>query len=274
VGQWYESFEQVSDEEVRGFLERARAEAGQPGEPVAPEGPDPIERAVVMAVPGAELAGDLVVPRRATGIVVFAHGSGSSRHSPRNQFVAQALVRAGFATLLMDLLTLREEEEDWETGHLRFDIRLLAERLAGATDWLQGEKATRHLSVGYFGASTGAAAALIAAAERPLLIDALVSRGGRPDLAGSALYHVKAPTLLIVGGDDPVVLDLNREALDKIGAHKRLDIIPGATHLFEEPGALESVAERATDWFARHLAPLERAREEPRPPADERPGPV
>ncbi len=199
------------------------------------------------------LSGDLVVPERAEGIVVFAHGSGSGRHSPRNQHVAGILQQGMLATLLLDLLTDAEEQVDLESGHLRFDIGLLARRLLEATDWLQQEATTRDMSVGYFGASTGAGAALVAAADRPSLINGIVSRGGRPDLAGSALPRVKAPTLLVVGSKDRQVVDLNRMALTKLRCEKRLSIVPGATHLFEEPGTLEQVAIQARDWFQRNL---------------------
>jgi putative phosphoribosyl transferase len=199
------------------------------------------------------LAGDLVVPKRPAGVVLFAHGSGSSRHSPRNRYVASVLQRGGFATLLLDLLTAAEEQVDLNTAHLRFDIGLLGERLREATDWLSREPATRGLSIGYFGASTGAAAALAAAAERPSLIGAVVSRGGRPDLAGSALPRVQAPTLLIVGGNDRQVIGLNQQALASLRCEKQLSIVPGATHLFEEPGTLEQVSKLASDWFAQHL---------------------
>ena len=209
-----------------------------------------IERAV-QVLPG--LSGDLVVPDAATGIVLFAHGCGSSRHSSRNRYVARVLQKGGFATLLLDLLTPAEEQVDLRTLHLRFDIGLLAERLIQATDWVQSEPATRGLAVGYFGASTGAGAALVAAAERPPMIHAVVSRGGRPDLAGPALPRVQAPTLLIVGGDDPEVIRLNREALAKLRCEKQLVIVPGATHLFEEPGALEQVSELALNWFEKYL---------------------
>ena len=198
--------------------------------------------------------GDLVIPANAQGIVLFAHGSGSSRHSSRNRYVARVLQGSGLATLLIDLLTASEEAEDIHTAEFRFDIGLLAERVAGATDWLRKQPATAHLAVGCFGASTGAAAALVAAASRPEVIRAVVSRGGRPDLAGSALPYVQAPTLLIVGGNDTGVIELNRDALDQLGADtKQLVIVPGATHLFEEPGTLEEVARLAADWFARHL---------------------
>lgn len=200
------------------------------------------------------LSGDLRVPPDALGVVVFAHGSGSSRHSPRNRAVAEALQRAGLATLLMDLLTGDEEALDARTGELRFDIGLLADRLVGAVGWLGDEPATKALPVGCFGASTGGGAALAAAARHPEGIAAVVSRGGRPDLAGDALERVCAPTLLIVGGEDHVVLDLNRRALQRISAEKRLEVVPGATHLFEEPGALDQVARLAADWFTRRLA--------------------
>jgi pimeloyl-ACP methyl ester carboxylesterase len=203
------------------------------------------------------LEGELQVPDRAVGVVLFAHGSGSSRHSRRNQYVAHELQGAGLGTLLMDLLTPEEEAIDQQTAHLRFDIHLLAQRLAAATVWLGEEPFTRNLEVGYFGASTGGGAALVAAAAEPNRIGAVVSRGGRPDLAGDALPLVGAPTLLIVGGRDPAVLDLNRAAMARMRAVTRLEIIPGATHLFEEPGALEAVAELARDWFLRYLPKAE-----------------
>jgi pimeloyl-ACP methyl ester carboxylesterase len=187
-------------------------------------------------------------------VVLFAHGSGSSRHSPRNRFVAGVLHQDTLATLLLDLLTTEEEEVDAHTAHLRFDIGLLAERLVGATDWLRGQRDVGELPVGYFGASTGAGAALVAAAARPQVIEAIVSRGGRPDLAGKALPYVQAPTLLIVGGADVPVIGMNQEALGQLGApEKKLVIVPRATHLFEEPGALEEVARLAADWFTRYL---------------------
>ena len=185
--------------------------------------------------------------------MLFAHGSGSGRHSPRNRHVARVLREANLATLLIDLLTPDEEEVDLRTGHLRFDIGLLAERLAGATDWLMGNPDTRDLRLGYFGASTGAGATLVAAAERPEAVGAIVSRGGRPDLAGDALPLVKAPTLLIVGGGDVPVIGMNEEAMERMRTEKRLEIVAGAMHLFEEPGALEEVARLAAGWFARHL---------------------
>jgi putative phosphoribosyl transferase len=201
----------------------------------------------------ATLEGDLVVPEQATGVVLFAHGSGSSRHSSRNKFVAGELQAAGLATLLIDLLTAEEEAADRHTGHLRFDIPLLAERLVAATRWLGEEPSSHPLDVGYFGASTGAGAALVAAAAEPDRVSAVVSRGGRPDLAGSALPLVRAPTLLIVGGHDVTVLELNRAAMALMRTEVRLEIVPGATHLFEEPGTLEVVARLARDWFLRHL---------------------
>lgn len=199
------------------------------------------------------LQGNLTVPAQAKGIVLFAHGSGSSRHSPRNRYVAEVLSQAGLATLLMDLLTMEEEAEDMYTARLRFDIDLLGGRVAHATDWLLGNDLTSSLKFGYFGASTGAAAALVAAAERPEKVGAIVSRGGRPDLAGPVLPKVKAPTLLIVGGDDTAVIEMNREAMDQMRAETELKIVPGATHLFVEPGALEEVARLAASWFTKHL---------------------
>jgi pimeloyl-ACP methyl ester carboxylesterase len=194
-----------------------------------------------------------VIPEASTGIVLFAHGSGSSRHSRRNRFVAEVLQQGGFATLLLDLLTEAEEQVDLETRHLRFDIGLLAGRLCEATEWLQREAATRPLPVAYFDASTGGGAALVTAAEKPGVIKAVVSRGGRPDLAGNALRRVQAPTLLIVGGKDYQVMELNREALVQMRCEKKLSIVPGATHLFEEPGALEQVSTLALEWLTAHL---------------------
>jgi dienelactone hydrolase len=208
----------------------------------------------VVAAGDARLVGDLVIPPETVGIVLFAHGSGSSRHSPRNRFVAAVLQEARLATLLVDLLTEAEEAVDARTAHLRFDIGLLARRLGSVSDWLRQEPRTASLRLGYFGASTGAAAALVAAADRPVQVAAIVSRGGRPDLAGEALSRVHAPTLLIVGGSDPFVLELNRQALQRLAGEKQLVVVPGASHLFEEPGALEQVAQLARDWFTRHLA--------------------
>ncbi len=213
------------------------------------------EREVRVPAGPVTLEGSLGVPENARGVVLFAHGSGSGRHSPRNRYVARTLREAGLATLLIDLLTPEEEEVDLRTRHLRFDIGLLAERLVGSTEWLAQNPDTRSLQIGYFGASTGAGAALVAAAERPKDVGAVVSRGGRPDLAGDALPGVRAPTLLIVGGNDFPVIDMNREALERLRAEKRLEIVPGATHLFEEPGALEEVARLAAGWFVRYLDP-------------------
>jgi putative phosphoribosyl transferase len=215
---------------------------------------------VAIPVGHVTVAGSLSLPSRSRGIIVFAHGSGSGRFSPRNRAVAQVLLDAGFATLLIDLLTPAEEQEDLRTARLRFDVRLLGERVIGAIDWLsQGEaddfaSGVGELQVGCFGASTGAAAALIAAAERRSRVGAIVSRGGRPDLAADALPRVVAPTLLIVGGNDTVVIELNRRAQALLGGESRLDIVPGAGHLFEEPGALGRVAILTQAWFSRHLA--------------------
>lgn len=210
--------------------------------------------AVTVPTSNAELAADIFLPARTAGIVVFAHGSGSSRYSPRNRFVAEALNESGLGTVLIDLLTGEEEAIDRQTSELRFDIPLLGGRLVDITDWLVRERRFAGLALGYFGASTGAAAALMAAAERPS-IGAVVSRGGRPDLAGPALRHVLAPTLLIVGGDDPVVLQLNRDAMVQLpeGTERRLEVVPGATHLFEETGTLDRVARLARSWFLEHL---------------------
>jgi putative phosphoribosyl transferase len=202
---------------------------------------------------GVSLEGDLSVPPNAQGLVLFAHGSGSSRLSPRNRFVADVLSEAGLATLLMDLLTAQEEGVDIHTRHLRFNIGLLSERLVGAIGWLGQSHATRDLSIGVFGASTGAAAALVAAVERPEQVQAVVSRGGRPDLAAPVLDRVRAPTLLIVGSADDIVIGLNRDAFNALRSEKQLEIIPGATHLFEEPGALDEVARLARDWFQKFL---------------------
>ena len=202
---------------------------------------------------GVVLDADITIPQRARGLVLFAHGSGSSRFSPRNRYVAQHLQQAGLATVLADLLTPAEEETDARTAEVRFDIGLLATRLEQLTDWLAEQERTAELRRGYFGASTGAAAALAAAAQRPGDIRAVVSRGGRPDLAGEFLPRVHQATLLIVGERDPVVLEMNQQALPKIPAETHLAIVPGASHLFKEPGALEQVANLARDWFAEHL---------------------
>ena len=207
---------------------------------------------------GVALDADLVIPEAARAVVLFAHGSGSSRHSPRNRYVASELQRAGLATVLADLLTPAEEQVDARTGRLRFDIGMLGQRVTALTDWLAGQCATASLPVGLFGASTGAAAALVAAAARPGSVAAVVSRGGRPDLAGDHMRTVRQPTLLIVGELDTVVIELNRAAMRKLGGEARLEIVPGASHLFEEPGALEQVARLARDWFTRQIpAPLD-----------------
>ncbi|RPI94487.1 MAG: alpha/beta fold hydrolase [Chloroflexi bacterium] len=207
---------------------------------------------------GVRLEGIVSIPEDPQGLVVFVHGSGSSRHSPRNQFVAQTLQEGGLATLLFDLLTPYEEEIDLRTRHLRFDIDMLARRTAGVLEWLDLQPFAHELKRGLFGSSTGAAAALMAAAELPDKVDAVVSRGGRPDLAGPALPKVQAPTLLIVGGNDEPVIELNEEALDQMqeGSEKKLAIVPGASHLFEEPGTLEDAARLATEWFQAHLSPV------------------
>jgi putative phosphoribosyl transferase len=210
-------------------------------------------RTVTLETDGVTLPGDLVVPDEARGIVVFAHGSGSSRLSPRNQAVAAGLTRAGFGTLLFDLLTAEEERIDARDAALRFDIALLARRLTGAVGWLDGQEAAHGLPLGVFGASTGAAAALVTAAQRPGQVRAVVSRGGRPDLAGAALTRVRAPVLLIVGQDDPQVLGLNFAARRDLPPATEMVVIEGAGHLFEEPGALDQVTALAADWFRRHL---------------------
>jgi dienelactone hydrolase len=217
--------------------------------------PIPALETLSVRIPAGDalLEGELVVPDGATGIVVFAHGSGSSRHSPRNRRVADLLHDGGLGTLLFDLLTPEEEGLDRSDGRYRFDIDLLARRLVSATDWLRVQHRTRSLSLGYFGASTGAAAAIRAAVARPRVVDAIVSRGGRPDLAGQALHHLRTPTLLIVGGADAPVLKLNEAAAAQIRAPVRLDIVPGASHLFEEPGALEAVARLALEWLSQQM---------------------
>lgn len=252
IGYWYHHFDQVGDDEVKAWLQRA----AQPREEREMTGD---EQAVMVEAGEATLEGNLVVPHGASGLVLFAHGSGSSRFSPRNRFVASVLQSAGLATLLMDLLTGEEEAIDEQTGELRFDIGFLAQRVAQATDWLLREPATARLRIGYFGSSTGAAAALVAAAARPVAVGAVVSRGGRPDLANNALSQVRAPTLLIVGSEDHQVLRLNRDALAQLTCEKQLEVVSGATHLFEEPGTLERVAALASQWFSRHLAVREEA---------------
>ena len=215
-------------------------------------------RSVQILSMGVRLEGFISIPDEPKGLVVFVHGSGSSHHSPRNQYVAQTLQDRGLATLLFDLLTVSEETTDWRTRHLRFDIDLLARRTTGVLEWLDLQPFAYGLRRGLFGASTGAAAALIAAAELPEKVDAIVSRGGRPDLAGEALAKVQAPTLLIVGGHDEVVIDLNEQAIAQMqpGIDKKLVIVPGASHLFEEPGTLEDAAQLARDWFLAHLSPV------------------
>ncbi len=268
IGQFYEDFSQVADEEVTRLLHLAAQpvlqSVGQDDPPDA-EGRtrmipgrmsehDGIKCEVSIDLQGLTLDGTLFLPKQANGLVLFAHGSGSSRHSPRNRYVAQVLNSQRIGTLLFDLLTRQEEAVDQYTGELRFNIPFLARRLIGATNWIVRSPDTRALKVGYFGASTGAGAALMAASELPDLVSAVVSRGGRPDLAEEALRSVHAPTLLIVGGDDEPVIGMNREALAKLYCpDKKLVIIPGATHLFEEPGTLEEVARLAAEWFNQHF---------------------
>jgi putative phosphoribosyl transferase len=242
VGLWYQDFSETTDDEVRELLRRAAAEA-----------PAGDEREVRVEAGRVSLDGTLAVPADARGVVLFAHGSGSGRRSPRNRYVAEQLREGGMATLLLDLLTPAEEAVDQRTRELRFDIGRLAERVVAAIDWLGREPDTRGLPVGLFGASTGAAAALIAAAARSEVVEAVVSRGGRPDLAGEALARVRAPSLFIVGRNDEQVLDLNRQAMEHMRAPVRLETVPGAGHLFEEPGALTEVARLAGEWLARHL---------------------
>ncbi|MCX4824513.1 phosphoribosyltransferase family protein [Streptomyces sp. NBC_01142] len=245
VGEWYQDFSQTPDEEVVDLLAQATASAGRPEVT--------LEVGVEVDAGGVRLAGDLTLPQSAGAVVMFAHGSGSSRHSPRNRSVAAALNRAGLGTLLFDLLTPAEEADRANV----FDIETLAGRLADTTRWLRGHEPVESLPIGYFGASTGAAAALAAAASvnagGGTDIGAVVSRGGRPDLAGPRLADVRAPTLLIVGGHDTLVLELNRKAQEELRCENRLEVVPGATHLFEEPGALDAVAGLARDWFTRHL---------------------
>ena len=246
VGYYYRDFSPTTDEEVVHLLDAAaRRRRDRPGQ-VAGVGQD-----VHIALDGVSINGDLHLPDQCRAVVVFAHGSGSSRHSPRNRYVASVLQGAGLGTLLLDLLT---PEEEVDRGNV-FDIPLLAQRLSAATRWLKGRDDTAACRVGYFGASTGAGAALWAAAEPGAQVDAVVSRGGRPDLAGPRLAAVRAPTLLLVGGADTQVLALNRQAMDLMRAPAHLEVIPGATHLFEEPGTLARVAALATEWFSRHLVP-------------------
>lgn len=261
VGQFYRDFAPVSDSDIIELLDRAEnmyqgqgtgsGSGRSAGSGLLHEG---FQGEVTMQVGRVRLEGTLVLPSNATGLVLFAHGSGSSRHSPRNRYVAKVLQRRQIGTLLFDLLTQQEDEADQWRKQLRFDIPLLAERLTGATLWVEQQRGFRDLRLGYFGASTGAAAALVAAARLSNRIHAVVSRGGRPDLAAESLRDVHAPTLLLVGGRDEEVIGLNEKALAALGsAEKRLVIIPGATHLFEEPGALEQVADQAADWFHQHL---------------------
>ena len=260
VGQWYENFEQTSDREVSAALREANATTGRKRGS---------EEEVIVRAGDVDLAGELAIPDPATGIVLFAHGSGSSRLSPRNRSMAGALGAHGFGTLLFDLLT---EEEASDRRHV-FDVGLLGERLLGATAWLRTRPEADRLPVGYFGASTGAAAALSAAAAPGNEVAAVVSRGGRPDLAGPRLPAVRCPTLLVVGGADTAVLGLNREAAARLRCPNHLAIVPGATHLFEEPGAMEAVAGLAIDWFAsisdRRAISLTAGRVHPRAPSTE-----
>ncbi len=253
VGQWYEDFSATTDDEVIELLARTRR-TPSPSSGAAADDPPVRDADVEIAAGPVTLAGHLHVPEDPVGCVAFAHGSGSSRHSSRNRYVASVLADAGIATLLFDLLTVDEELDRANV----FDVELLAERLVAVTDWLRGEPGVQRLSIGYFGASTGAAAALWAAAEAEADIAAVVSRGGRPDLAGRRLGEVRAPTRLIVGGDDTVVLELNREAQRRLRCENDLIVVPGATHLFEEPGTLASAAGHARDWFLRWL-PAHRA---------------
>lgn len=273
VGQFYDYFPQVSDLEVIDLLRRAEsfpkqnvapASAGFPGEDgesgVVKRDESPGRSSdVSVAADRVSLAGTLVIPQDAKGIVLFVHGSGSSRFSPRNRHVAEVLQQSGFATLLFDLLTADEESIDRYSAELRFNIGMLSRRLVQVTQWVMRQERTRDLAIGYFGASTGAAAAITAAAQLPGRIGAIVSRGGRPDLAADALGEVSAPTLLLVGSLDDVVILLNRQALAKLASQKKeLRIIPGATHLFEEPGTLDQVAKAAADWFTTYLIPERR----------------
>jgi len=250
VGQGYRNFAQTSDEEVVALLDRAREGFPDPAAAGAADDPPLRDEEVRLAAGRVVVAGHLTIPEKPIGVVVFAHGSGSSRHSPRNRYVAEVLNRAGLATLLFDLLTPDEEHDRANV----FDIERLARRLVDVTGWLASQPDTAALPVGYFGASTGAGAALVAAADAGVKVAAVVSRGGRPDLAGEALSKVRAPTLLIVGGLDGLVLELNRRAQAMMPGESKLTVVPGATHLFEEPGALEQVATLARDWFVDHMS--------------------
>lgn len=261
ISPWYEDFSATTEADVIELLARSRAELARArlerglGRRASPAPPDrgALVRDVRIPIDGARLEGRLTIPPNPRGLVIFAHGSGSSRHSPRNQYVASVLHEAGLATLLFDLLTEAEDAIDARTAHLRFDIPLLASRLVAATDWARQDRDTRSLDLGYLGASTGAAAALVAAAERPDVVHAVVSRGGRPDLAEASLGDVQAPTLLLVGGLDGEVLTLNRETLYFLGCEKLLEVVPEATHLFEEPGTLDQAAASAAKWLTNHL---------------------
>jgi len=251
VGQFYLDFRQVEDKEVITLLQKSLQSFPNAG---SPRGCQVKKQEVTIDLEGIQLSGTLSVPTHAGGLILFVHGSGSGRHSPRNQFVAQILQSHGLATLLFDLLTANEEQVDQRTSRYRFDIRLLTERLIGTTHWIQKIPSVRDLPIGYFGASTGAAAALIATAQLHPQISAVVSRGGRPDLAGEFLKRVEAAVLLIVGGKDETVVRMNQEAMQMLGCEeKQLDIVPGATHLFEEEGTLEIAARHAADWFERTL---------------------
>ncbi len=250
VGLWYEDFAQTTDDEVSSLLARALARQAESSDaPQKSAQPAVLEREVTIDAGGRTLQGILGLPHHARGVILFAHGSGSGRNSPRNQYVARVLQEASLATLLVDLL---EDQEASDRSKV-FDIALLAARLRSAALWLAGRPETAGLSLGYFGASTGAGAALVAAAQAPDSVAAIVSRGGRPDLAGDALPLVTAPCLLVVGGNDQVVLDLNRKAYERMNCLRRLSVVPGATHLFSEPGTLEEVAHRARDWFVQYL---------------------
>lgn len=253
IGQFYSDFSQTSDDEVLDCLERAASLLPVAAPGGSPAGTDPLSREeeVEVVAGSAHLGGRLTLPEKPLGVVLFAHGSGSSRHSPRNRYVAAVLNQAGLGTLLFDLLT---GEEELDRANV-FDIELLGRRLLDVTRWLRRQPDAGALPVGYFGASTGAGAALWAASEPGIAIAAVVSRGGRPDLAASRLAHVSAPTLLIVGGNDDVVLELNRQAQARMSCENCLAVVPGATHLFEEPGTLQAAAELARDWFVNHLVP-------------------
>jgi putative phosphoribosyl transferase len=253
VGQYYDDFSQTTDEDVRELLAAARKSNPKEPSESRKKNSGPMVNSVQIHAGRAILSGDLQIPQEASALVLFAHGSGSSRQSPRNQFVARTLNDAGLGTLLFDLLTQDEEVIDAQTREFRFNIQLLAERLVHATEWARQGEQTHDLQIGYFGSSTGGAAALVAAANNPQDVRAVVSRGGRPDLADAALPKVQAPTLLIVGGNDDIVIELNEQARDRMHCEVKLELIPGATHLFEEAGALEKVAKLASDWFSLHL---------------------